>query len=371
MCSGVTKNKKNQKLPMMIKNKRFLVIASVLVLSFLLPDVAGATQLTQAGVRLGRLGISASTTNDMLVTFKLNTTPTTVAKIKITFPTGFTLTPGTPTPAITGFPNTPASISALPGSLTSAVTSSGAGLGGTIVVSGLTSASLVNTTLYGFIIPTGSIANPGTAGQYNVAVESDTGASALVDSTTTPVFIFGGSTNQDQVVVSASVAPNFSFSLSANTDTVPKIDPSTIQTSSGVTMTVGTNSSLGYTAYVKSANAALTSTISSGTPINTGTFDGTPDTVTAGTTKYGLVPSTGTACSSCTGSITYDAEYVIADGTHAGSFPASAAFASFVSRNGYTNADQILLKERAAVATTVGYANDYTDTLTVVAAGNF
>jgi len=34
-------------------------------------------------------------------------------------------------------------------------------------------------------------------------------------------------------------------------------------------------------------------------------------------------------------------------------------FASFVSRNGYTNADQILLQERAAVANTIGYASNY------------
>ena len=351
---------------MMIKNKRFLVIASVLVLSFLLPDVAGATQLTQAGVRLGRLGISAATANDLLVTFKLNTTPTSVAKITITFPVGFTIATGTPAVGST-FPNTPASITAPPGLPATATSTAGSR---TIVVSGLTSASLVNSTLYGFTIATGTITNPASAGQYNVTVESDTAGGALIDSTTTPVFIFGASSNQDQVVVSASVAPNFSFSLSANTDTVPKVDPSTIQTSTGVTMTVGTNSPLGYTAYVKSANAALTSATSPGTPINTGTFDGTPDTVTAGTTKYGLVPSTGTACSSCTGSITYDGEYNGVSGTQAGAFN-STNFASFVSRNGYTNADQILLKERVAVATTVGYANDYTDTLTVVAAGNF
>jgi len=48
------------------------------------------------------------------------------------------------------------------------------------------------------------------------------------------------------------VAANFSFALSANSDTIPKIDPSAPQTSAGVTMTVSTNSPLGYTAYVKS-----------------------------------------------------------------------------------------------------------------------
>lgn len=349
----------------MIKNKRFLLTAAMLLFSLLLPDLASATQLTQAGVRLGRLGTSATTGNDLLVTFKLNTTPTTVSKITVTFPVGFTITTGTPATGTT-FPNTPASITAPPG-LPATATATAASR--TIVVSGLTSGSLTSTTLYGFTIPTGTIQNPSSTGQYNVTVESDTSGGSTIDTTTTPVFITTAGT-ADQVVVSASVAPNFSFSLSANTDTVPSVDPTTIQTSPGVTMTVGTNSPLGYTAYVKSANAALTSATSPGTPISTGTFNGSPDVVTAGTTKYGLVPSTGAACSTCTGAITYDGEYLVSDGTHAGSFN-STSFASFVSRSGYTNADQISLKERVAVANTVGYANDYTDTLTIVAAGNF
>jgi hypothetical protein len=345
-----------------------LLMIIVMIVALFAPDVASATQLTQAGVRLGRLGISASTANDLLVTFKLNTTPTSVAKITVTFPAGFTIATGTPTVSTSGFPNTPASITAPPGSLTAAATAASR----TIVVSGLTSASLNGTTLYGFIIPTGTITNPASSGQYNVTVESDNSGSSTIDLTTTQVDIVGASANQDQVVVSASVAPNFSFSLSANTDTIPKVDPTTIQTSTGVTMTVGTNSPLGYTAYVKSANAALTSATNPGTPITTGTFNGSPDSLSAGTTDYGFVPTTaGPACSSCTGTITYDGEYAVSDGTHAGSFNGAGGFASFVSRNGYTNADKVLLQERIAVSPTIGYANDYTDTLTVVAAGNF
>lgn len=356
----------------MIKNTRFLLAAIALVICLILPSVAGATQLTQTSVRLGRLGISASSGNDMLVTFKLNTTPTSVAKISVTFPVGFTIATGTPSVSTSGFPNTPGSIAVPPGSLTAAATAGSR----TIVVSGLTSASLNNTSLYGFIIPTGTITNPGTAGQYDVSVESQNSGGTPIDTTSAPVYITGASSNADQVTVNASVAPNFSFSLSANSDTIPQVDPSTVQTSPGVTMNVGTNSPLGYTAYVKSANAALTSATSPGTPINTGTFNGSPDTVSAGTNKYGFAPTTGTACSSCTGSLSYDTEFSagagapISSGSQAGSFN-STNFASFVSRSGYTNSDQVTLRERIAVANTIGYANDYTDTLTIVAAGNF
>lgn len=341
-----------------------------ILLALIIPDIAGAAQLTQTSLRSGRLGINAAAQNDLLVTFKLNTAPTTVAKIVITVPTGYTVTAGAPVPAVVGFPNTPAGITAPPGALTGAATSLGAGLGGSITINGLTSASLVNTTLYGVIIPTGTITNPAAAGQYMFTVASQTAASATVDSSSAPIFIFGAAANQDQVVVSASVAPNFSFSLSANADTVPKVDPTTIQTSTGVTMTVGTNSPLGYTAYVKSANGALTSATNPGTPITSGAFNAAPDALVVGTTDYGLVPSTGAACTTCTGAITYDAEYNVTLGTQAGAFNGTN-FASFVSRNGYTNADQIILKERDTVANTIGYANDYTDTLTIVAAGNF
>jgi hypothetical protein len=353
----------------MIKNKKSLLVALTMVAALFLPAIASATQLNQAGVRLGRLGISATTANDAFVTFKLNTTPTSVAKILITFPTGFTLTAGTPTPVTTGAPNTPATTAA-PGTLTSTVTSAGAGLGGTILVSGLTSASLTNTNLYEFDVPTGSITNPATAGQYSMSVASQNTGGTTLDSTTVPTYIYGASANQDQVTVNASVAPTFSFSLSANADTIPKLDPTAIQTSTGINMIVGTNSPLGYTAYVKSANGALISATNPGTPISTGTFDGTPDTLSAGSTKYGLVPATGAACTLCTGSLTYDGEYNVSTPSQAGSFNGTN-FASFVSRSGYTNADTISLKERASVSNTVGYANDYTDTLTIVAAGNF
>jgi hypothetical protein len=235
---------------------------------------------------------------------------------------------------------------------------------------------LNSTSLYGFTVAAGNITNPGASGQYNVTLESENAAGTAIDTTTTPVYIYGASPNQDQITVNASVAPNFSFQLSANNDSISQVDSATVKTSTGVTMTVGTDSPLGYTAYVKSANAALVSVTSPATPINTGSFDGTPDTITAGTTKYGFLPTTGPACSTCTGALSYDTEYSsgggapIVSATQAGSFN-STNFASFVSRNGYTNADQVTLKERVSVANTVGYANDYTDTLTIVAAGNY
>lgn len=350
-----------------ISRRKFLTIISVLTLSAstLLPAFVNAATLNQAGVRLGRLGISASTGNDVLVTVKFNTTPTSVGKVRLTFPSGFTIATGTPAPAVTGFPSTP-SITALPGTLTSVATAGSRD----IVVSGITSASLNNSTLYGFVIPSGTVTNPGTAGQYSITVESQTSGGSSIDSTTVSAYIYGAGSNADQVSVNASVAANFSFSLSSNSDTIPQVDSTTIQTSPGISMVVGTNSPLGYTAFVKSSNGQLSSATNPGTPIVTGAFNGSADTLTAGATKYTFVPSTGTACSTCTGSLAYDGEYSVADGTHGGSFNGTS-FASFASRNGYTNADTLTLKERISVANTVASASDYADILTIVAAGNF
>lgn len=360
-------------------NKKSLAAFGALVLlcGAALPALASAAQLKQTSVRLGRLGISAgsggaSDGNDLLVTFKLNTSPTTVAKVDVVFPTGFVVASGTPTVGTTGFPQTPTSITATPGTLTATAASAT----NDIQVSGITSASLNNTTLYGFTIPAGTITNPGTAGQYNVTVCSQTTsgtagcASGNVDTSTAAVYVTGASSNGDQVTVTASVAPNFSFSLSGNTDTISQVDPTTIQTSSGVTMSVATNSPLGYTAYVKSKNAALSSASAGGATIGTGTFDNTPDSVAAGTTSYTFVPSTTANGTTANGTIAYDSEYNVADGNHGGSFNGTN-FASFVSRSGYSSGDQISLKERVAVDSAIPAANDYTDTLTIVAAGNF
>lgn len=356
-----------------IKDLRFLAAILVLVASLLIPAFASAAQLNQTSVRLGRLGISASTGNDMLVTFKLNSNPTNVESIQITFDNNFGIADGTPPVSTSGFPTVPDSITAAPGTLTASADSGDK----TITVSGLSSGSLNNTTLYGFIIPSGTITNPGTQGQYSLTISSLNGSNAVIDSTTNPVYITGSvTTNEDLVNVNASVAPTFIFSLDANSDTIPNLDPSSTQTSSGVNMSVTTNSPLGYTAYVKSANEALESATSPGTPILNGAFDGTPDDASPGSTKYGFAPTTGASCSLCTGSLLYADEYsggggaAISSGTGAGAFNGSG-FAAFVSRSGYTDGDTILLRERASVASTIGYANDYTDTLTIVAAGNY
>lgn len=359
-----------------MKSKRFLIVAATMLLSLLLPDIASASQLNQASLEIDRLSVSAAPAS-LFVTVKFNTTAG-VSKVALCFATGFTLTSGSPTISTANRPNTP-STTALPTSSSfSAASASGTSTAcptgaGSIVVSNV--GTVNNTTLYGFYVTSPNLTNPGTAGQYNNYVSSLNGSSTPIDTTTTPTYIT--SSGGDQVTVTASVAPNFSFSLSSTSDqTTTAADSATTQDTSGVTMSVATNSPLGYTAYVKSGQGFLSSTNTS-THITTGTFDGTADTITHPTSvMYGFIPSTGTPCATCTGALTYDGEYsdgaggYISAANKAGSFNGTS-FASFVSRSGYTDNDQVTLKERIAVNSVIGYANNYTDTLTIVAAGNF
>jgi hypothetical protein len=360
-----------------MRNKRFLIAAAALLFSVSLPGIVGAASLNQAGLEIDRLAVS-TTPGSLFVSIKFNTTAG-VSKVALCFATGFTVAAGSPTVSTASLPNTP-STTALPtsSSLTAASasgTSTACPTGaGSIVVSNV--GTVNNTSLYGFYVTTPNITNPSSAGQYNNYVSSLNGSSSPLDTTTTPTYITtaGG----DQVTVTASVAPNFSFSLSSTVDNAATpADPTTSQDTTGVTMQVATNSPLGYTAYVKSGQSFLSSTNTS-THITTGTFNGVADTITHPTTvNYGFIPSTGTPATTATGTLVYDGEFsdgaggYITAGNKSGSFNGTN-FASFVSRQGgYTSGDSITLKERVSVDSSIGYANNYTDTLTIVAAGNF
>ncbi|HWB38985.1 MAG TPA: hypothetical protein VG604_01970 [Candidatus Saccharimonadales bacterium] len=360
-----------------MKNKRFLFAAAALMLSLLLPDIANAAALKQASLEIDRLAASAAPAS-LFVTVKFNTTAG-VSKVALCFATGFTVN-GSATPAVStaNRPNTPAT-TALPTSgsftatmVTGSSTDCPSGAGG-IVVGNVGSVNA--TTLYGFYVTAPGITNPSSANQYNNYVSSVDGSDVPIDTTSTPTYIT--TSTGDQVTVTASVAPTFNFSLSSTTDqTTSPADPNTPQDTAGVNMQVGTNSPLGYTAYVKSGQGYLSSPETS-THITTGTFDGTADTITTPTSiLYGFIPSTGAPASQATGALTYDGEYSDGAGSYITSSTAAGAFngtnfASFVSRAGYTSGDNITLKERIAVDSSIGYANDYTDTLTIVAAGNY
>lgn len=178
----------------------------------------------------------------------------------------------------------------------------------------------------------------------------------------------------DQIIVNAIVPPLFQFDLSGTIDTIPatgNLNYQAVNESGGITVTVHTNAKSGWIAWSKSANQGLKSVSAGNYVIPTvawGANPGTPTTLTAGTEDYGLVVSyPGTQTSTCTTTI---APEYNGGANQVGRMTAN--FQQIASCDGGTsNGDTLTIKERATISAVTPAATDYTDTLTVVGAGDF
>ncbi len=309
---------------------------------------AQAANFTQAYLRYDRM--KASTASNVLVVI----TPVTVgveAKIKVTFATGTTVAAAT-----VGVANLPAGVTAVPGTLTVA------NAGQIITITGVTDMTV--GTSYGVNILTG-ITN-GTAGAREDTITATTTGDATIDTSN----VATRAITDDQIVLLATVPPTFNFTLSGNSDTfTTDLDPATVVSTTGKTVTIATNADKGWITWVKSANAALSSTTTGETIATTGTVNATPDTLSGGTNGYVLDVDKTTDSAVGTGTVTIDAEYNGASTSAGGTL--STSLQPIASANGTTDGDILTLLARAAISAVKGAADDYTDTLTVVGAGNF
>ena len=99
-----------------------------------------------------------------------------------------------------------------------------------------------------------------------------------------------------------------------------------------------------------------------------GSIDAAPTSLTGGNYGYVLdVDLTTDSGTSGTGTVTIDPEYLGADTSSGGTL--STSFQPVASADGVTDGDVLTLIERARVTAIQAAANDYTDTLTVIAAG--
>lgn len=329
------------------------IVAMLLVL--VLPALAvfvrpaQAANFTQAYLRADRM--KASTATNVLVVLKPASAGT-EAKVKVTFAAGYTVS-ATPT---VNTSNLPTGVTALPGTLTAA------GAGQVVTISGVT--DLTVGTSYGVNIATG-ITNT-TAGEYENTITTTTSGDVTIDTTNVAVRIV----SDDQIVLTATVPPTFSYTLSGNSDTfTTDLSSASVVSTTGKTVTIATNADKGWIAWVKSANAALSSATTGETIATTGTVNGSPSTLSAGTDGYVLDANLTTDSSTGTGTVTIDAEYNGADTSSGGTL--STSLQPFASADGTTDGDVITLLARAAISAVKGAADDYTDTLTVVGAGNF
>lgn len=351
------------------------LILAVFAVALLLPVLmlfapkAHAASLTNSFIRLDRLATSTSNDNTLVV-FKVPAgNAVTEDNVQVTFPSSTYITVGaTPTVTVTGCTtdanNSGASSTvALPGTLTAA------GSGQVVTVSGVTNLSA--STYYCFYLSSGISTTstaipttPASAGEATITTRTST-----TNDDTTNV----GMTTiaNDQVVVTAAVAPYIQFTLSGNTDNLGTLDQTAV-TSSGTpkTVTLKTNAANGWITWAKDLNAGLTSASASQTIPSSGTVDGTPQSITAGTAGYGLaVGITTDSATAGTGTVTVNGEYN-ADSSHYGTL-SNTAYNPIATSNGPTDGDVISLTFRATIGALTKAATDYTDTLFVTGAGNF
>lgn len=243
----------------------------------------------------------------------------------------------------------------LPGTLVAA------GSGTSIAITGLT--DLTVGTTYGFNLTVG-VSTPGTASALDT-VTTYTAGSAVIDTATVQSYYI----TNDQVLITANVPPTFTFTLSGSTDAfTTDLSSTAISATNGRTVTVSTNAAKGWIGWVKSANQALTSATTSESIGTTGTVDAAPSVCLMGTDCY-LLDADKTTTGSGTGTLTIEPEYNGIGTTDGGTL--SSSFQPFVARTGKTTGDVITLIAKASMLATKGAASDYTDTLTVIGAGNF
>ncbi|MBP6882497.1 MAG: hypothetical protein KBC15_03010 [Candidatus Levybacteria bacterium] len=349
-----------------MKKQAALIIVLSLLVQYLLPVskvFAVGDPLTNAEIRFYRMKTSQAanaTTARILVKFTPNTVST-QNEVRVTFAGSGTLGASSYGVDATNT-NITLSTSSLPGGCTgpSSMTSNANSVSGAVV--DFTVANLTEDTTYCFYI-TGGITNPSSAGTFvnNIAMLSGSNVVGETTDVTNAVIA------DDQVVISATVPPTFTFALGANTTSfTANLSSAGIVSTTGVTGTVSTNANNGWSAYLRSTNAALSSAIASSTIATAGTIDGTPTTLSNGSNNYQLDVDE-TADPNTNGSIV--AEY---DGTtsQGGTFNGSD-LEQIASGTGVSSGYIFTLIGRATITATQKAASDYTDTWTVIASGNF
>ena len=321
---------------------------------------ASAADLTSASVKIDRMKVSTPTTGTVCAT---PTSTATEAKVNVTFPTGFTVS--------TTVGNWTVDTNNLPNGTTAWV-----GIGTATAAAGqvvtFPSGELVAGTQYCFnFTNTAALTTPSSAsGSLVGSITTTTSVPANIDTLQYALAVIA----DDQIVVSATVTPIFTFALNGNTDSFASpLSTTGAVSTAGKTATISTNADSGWVAWVKSANAALTSASSGGSIGTVGTVDNTPTTLTNGSNGYVLDVDVTTDSATGDGTVSqasnYGAEYNGTTTSAGGTL--STTLTPIAASDGTTGGDVLTLIERATVSAVTPAASDYTDTLTVIAAGRF
>ena len=170
----------------------------------------------------------------------------------------------------------------------------------------------------------------------------------------------------EQIVVSASVSATMTFALTGNAIALGTLN-SSAAVSGAITEQVSTNARNGWTSWIKGTNgSATTGTLHS----NLATADiqvpaGAYPTVydLSSTTCYEIDADTGSGAPAI--ATAYDGNSVTKGGIP------TTLFQQVATKTTPGVTDTVVINARAKIVSTQTAANDYTDTLTVVAAGSF
>lgn len=210
-------------------------------------------------------------------------------------------------------------------------------------------------------IPNAQITNPSSANTYIISIAgtfADTGSIAVVIVT------------DDQVVLTASVDPSITFSLSANTSSFGTLAPGVVDTAgTTVTLTVGTNGNGGYLITVRDAgngaNPGLYNSVGSaiiGSADASYNATGNLDSVPEG---YGLQAACTAGCTTVT--------HVASDFRQATNIVGGVTRTNknLVTYASPTSTDHTITNTYKAKASASTKAGSYTDTLTYIATATF
>jgi hypothetical protein len=325
---------------------------------------SSAATLTETFLRTDRMDASTATTGTVCAK---PTSTATEAGVKVTFPTGYTVSTTTgnwtvSTATTTGWPS---GASAWP-SIGSPTGSGDFTISGQTV--GFQSGDLTAGTLYCFnwtnsaaLTTNSSVANDQTgtiATRNSTPADIDTGTYATA------------TVNNDQISVTASVNPSFQMSSSGGTtDALGTLTTGAVASNAAVTFTVNTNAKNGWMAWAKDANTGLRSTAASYTIASTGVGSAS-QALSAGTEGYNFGVAYSQTSGSCTAGSAVDANFDKAGGSNKGG-GLDTTLRTILTCGGTTNAGVITPTNFAAINGATAAATDYADTETVVAAGLF
>ena len=218
------------------------------------------------------------------------------------------------------------------------------------------------TTLYCFHFAGAS--STMTVGDNQTGQLKTQGGNPYVDSYNWAVSIV--SSNGEQVTVNASVSATMQFSLGSNTISLGTLSSSTT-TSGNAVATITTNARNGWVTWLQAANGSASAGWLHSTTANA-------NIATGGLypTTYDLASVTGYVVAAIASTGTTDPAYATtgAGGTNGGLTSTQLRQLAY-NTNAETAANTVTVYARAKIASTQPAATDYTDTLTIVAAGSF